>query len=232
MKIILLGATGMIGAGVLIECLEDERVRSVLVLGRRPCGARHAKLRELIRSDFLHFADVSSDLADHDACLFCLGVSSAGMTEAEYSRVTYDLTVATAKAACDANPGLTFCYVSGEGTDGTEIGRSMWARVKGRTENALLRMPCPAYMFRPGFVRPMKGVRSRTRAYRVVYRVLGPAFPVLGRLFPTHVTTTVNLGRAMIRVAAGGHAKRILENADINALADEAAPPGSQADMG
>lgn len=209
----------MVGAGVLTECLEDPRVQSVLVVGRRPCGIAHPKLRELILSDFFDYSDAKTDLTGHDACFFCLGVSAAGMTEATYHRLTYDLTLSAAEALADLNPGLTFCYVSGEGTDSTERGRFMWARVKGKTENHLLRMPFHAYMFRPGFIQPLKGARSKTKLYQAFYSILGPIFPLLKRLLPSHLTTTVNVGRAMIQVAASGYSKRVLENPDINVLA-------------
>ncbi len=142
-----------------------------------------------------------------------------GMSEAAYHRVTYDLTVAAAQSLLGLNPALTFCYVSGEGTDSTERGRLMWARVKGKTENQLLRMPLKAYMFRPGFIHPLRGVRSRIRVFQTMYTILGPFYPLLKRLLPKHVTTTVNVGRAMIEVAARGHTKPVLENPDINSLA-------------
>jgi uncharacterized protein YbjT (DUF2867 family) len=209
----------MVGTGVLTECLEDPRVRSVLVVGRKPCGVSHPKVRELIRSDFFDYSDATADLTGHDACFFCLGVTAAGMTEAAYHRLTYELTVSAAGALVELNPGLTFCYVSGEGTDNTERGRFMWARVKGKTENHLLGMPFDAYMFRPGFIQPLKGARSKTRLYQAVYNVVGPLYPLLKRLLPSHVTTTANVGRALIQVAANGYSKRVLENQDINALA-------------
>jgi uncharacterized protein YbjT (DUF2867 family) len=221
-NVIVFGATGMVGAGVLIECLEDLRVRSVLVVGRTPCGVAHPKLRELIRSDFFNYSDAKADLKGHDACFFCLGVSASGMTEAAYHRLTYDLTLAAATALADLNPRLTFCYVSGEGTDSSERGRFMWARIKGKTENYLLRLPFKAYMFRPGFIQPLKGVRSKTRLYQAFYNVVGPIFPLVKLLLPRHVTTTVNVGRAMIRAAASGYSKHVLENPDINALAGTA----------
>ena len=179
-------------------------------------------MREIIRSDFFDWRDAEADLRGWDACFFCLGVSSVGMKEAAYHRVTYELTVAVAEALAAPNPRLTFCYVSGEGTDGTEHGRLMWARVKGKTENRLLRMAFKAYAFRPGYIQPLKGVRSKTRLYQAFYDVLGSLYPVLKRLLPGHVTTTENVGRAMIQVAAGGYAKRVLENRDINALAGAA----------
>ena len=219
MNVVVFGATGMVGAGVVIECLQDPRVRSVLVVGRTPCGVTHPRLRELIRSDFLDYGDATARLKNQDACFYCLGVSVAGMTEAAYHRVTYEMTVAAATALADLNPGLIFCYVSGEGTDSTERGRAMWARIKGKTENELLRLPFKAYMFRPGYVQPLKGVHSKTTWYQVFYNVLGPLYPLLRRLLPAHVTTTENVGRAMIQVAASGYAKRVLENPDINLLA-------------
>ena len=209
----------MVGAGVLTECLESPWVQSVLAVGRRPCGVTHPKLREVIRSDFFDYSEATADLTGYDACFFCLGVSSAGMKEIEYHRLTYELTLAAAEALVDLNPGLTFCYVSGEGTDSTERGRFMWARVKGKTENHLLRMPFKGFMFRPGFMQPLKGVRSRTKLYQAFYTVLGPFYPLLRRLAPRHVTTTENVGRAMIAVAARGYRKRVLENPDINAVA-------------
>jgi uncharacterized protein YbjT (DUF2867 family) len=218
-NVVVFGATGMVGAGVVIECLQDPRVRSVLVVGRTSCGVTHPKLRELIRSDFLDYSGATADLTNQDACFFCLGVSVAGMTEAAYHRVTYEMTVAAATALAHLNPGLIFCYVSGEGTDSTERGRAMWARIKGKTENALLRMPLKAYMFRPGYIQPLKGVRSKTTWYQAFYNVLGPLYPLLRRLLPAHVTTTENVGRAMIQVAASGYSKRVLENPDINTLA-------------
>jgi uncharacterized protein YbjT (DUF2867 family) len=219
MRVAVFGASGMVGAGVLRECLDDARVTSLLVVGRTACGVTHPKLRELIRGDFFDYRDVGDAFKGLDACFFCLGVSSVGMAEAEYTRVTYDLTIAAATALAAANPGMTFCYVSGTGTDSTERGRSMWARVKGRTENQLLRMPFKAYMFRPGYIQPLKGVRSKTGWYQAVYNMIGPLYPLLHRIAPNYFTTTENVGRAMIRVTAGGYEKRHLENVDINAVA-------------
>ena len=215
----------MVGAGVLIECLDDPRVQSVLVVGRNPCGVSHPKLRELLRSDFFDYRDVTADLSGYDACFFCLGVSSAGMREETYHHLTYDLTLAAAKALATLNPGLTFCYVSGEGTDGSERGRFMWARVKGKTENAIQRLFTKAFMFRPGYIQPLKGVRSKTAWYQAVYVVLGSLYPLLRRILPTHLTTTENMGRAMIEVAISGYPKPVLENVDINAVAHSSMTP-------
>ena len=219
MKVIVFGATGMVGAGVLIECLQDPRVHSILVIGRHSVGISNPKLRELIRTDFFGYGDVRDQLSGYDACFFCLGVSVAGMNEPDYHRLTYELTIATAEALVAVNPGITFCYVSAEGTDSTERGRWMWARVKGKTENHLLRLSGKSFMFRPGYIQPMKGVRSKTRLYQTFYSVFARFYPVLRKLAPTHVTTTENVGRAMIEVAAAGYARRILENSDINLLA-------------
>jgi uncharacterized protein YbjT (DUF2867 family) len=219
MKIILFGATGMVGQGVLRECLLDAEIERVLAVGRTPTGRADSKLRELVHKDMYHYVDVEDQLRGYDACFFCLGVSSAGMAEADYRHLTYDLTLAAAETLAKANPGMTFIYVSGMGTDSTEQGRSMWARVKGATENALLRLPLAAYMFRPGVIQPMHGEKSKTRIYRVMYVLMGFVIPLLLRVFPKYVTTTERIGRAMIEVAKHGAAKTILETQDINALA-------------
>jgi uncharacterized protein YbjT (DUF2867 family) len=222
MNVLLFGATGMIGDGVLHESLSDARVSSVLAVTRSALSHAHAKLREHRRTNFSVFADLAPELSHVDACFFCLGVSAASLTEAKYRELTFDMTLTAAKVLAEQRPGATFCYVSGEGTDSSTRGRLMWARVKGETENALFRLPLEAYMFRPGFIRPRPGVRSKTRLYRVAYSVLGPLYPALKRIAPTHVTTSENVGRAMIAVAATGYGKRILENHDINALAGAA----------
>jgi uncharacterized protein YbjT (DUF2867 family) len=216
MKVIIFGATGMVGRGVLRECLIDRRVEAVLAVGRSPTGVEHPKLRELRHDDLLDLAGVEERLAGHDACFFCLGVSSAGMSERDYRHVTYDCTLSVAGTLARISPGSAFVYVSGLGTDAG--GRAMWARVKGETENALLALPLEAYMFRPGFIHPMHGVTSRTRIYRVAYMVTRPLFPVLRLVFPDAVTTTERIGQAMITVAERGAPKRVLGPADINAL--------------
>ncbi|HKT04716.1 MAG TPA: epimerase [Rugosimonospora sp.] len=219
MRVIVFGATGMVGQGALRECLRDDRVEQVLAVTRSALGQRHPKLRELVPPDFYDFSAVRGELAGYDACLFCLGVSSLGMDEAAYRRVTYDLTLAAATLLAELNPELVFEYVSGQGTDGTGTGRRMWARVKGQTENALLALPFRGYMLRPGFIQPRYGVTSRTGWYRAVYRLTGGLYPVLRRLFPGSVTTTEHLGRAMLAVARDGAPKRVLENRDINTVA-------------
>jgi uncharacterized protein YbjT (DUF2867 family) len=217
MRVILFGATGMIGQGVLRECLLDPGVERVLAVGRRSTGLRHEKLREIVLEDLSELSALESELTGFDACLYCLGVSSAGMSEAEYRRVTYDLTMAAAETLVKRNSGMTFLYISGAGTDSTERGRAMWARVKGATENALLRLPFKAaYMLRPAYIQPLHGIRSSTRWTRVLYAVMGPLYPVWKTLFPKYVTTTEELARAMIRVAKDGAPKRILESRDFS----------------
>ena len=219
MNVLLFGSTGMVGQGVLRECLLDPDIDRVLALVRQPSGQSHPKLRELVPADFYNLDPNAADLSGYDACFFTLGVSSAGMSEQEYRRVTYDLTLSAAKLLARLNPGMTFLYVSGTGTDSTERGRSMWARVKGQTENALLRLPFrAAYMFRPGFIQPLHGIRSKTKLYRVLYALAAPLVPVLKLVAPSAVTTTEQLGRAMIRVAKHGYSRPIIEAREINAI--------------
>ena len=219
MRTIIFGATGMVGMGVLLECLEDARVQSVLVVGRSSTGVTHPKMQEVLHKDFFDFAPIQSHFIGYDACFFSLGVSALGLSEERYHHLTFDLTLAVARSIVQVNPNLTFCYVSGAGTDSTERGRTMWARVKGKTENALLALPFrAAYMFRPGFIVPLKGVRSKTRLYQTFYSVLGPLLPLLRRASPRLVTTTVIVARAFIEVAGKGYPRRVLEMEDINAL--------------
>ncbi|MFF0607066.1 NAD-dependent epimerase/dehydratase family protein [Nocardia tengchongensis] len=219
MKVILFGATGMIGRGVLNECLRDERVEQVLAIGRSSLGIEDPKLCERVQSDPGDLAAIADELGEFDACFFCLGVSSVGMKEADYRRITYDLTLRIARTLADANPRMTFIYVSGQGTDSTEKGRSMWARVKGKTENDLLALPFRAYMFRPGFVQPMDGVVSKTPLYRVAYSIAGPLIPLFKRLAPNAVNDNREIGRAMIAVAASGANERVLTPREITARA-------------
>ena len=232
MKVILFGATGMVGQGVLRECLLDPDVESVLAIGRGGSGQRHEKLQEMIENDLFEFFSTEevtgvSDgetsptdaLAGYDACFFCLGVSSAGMNEQEYRRVTYDLTMAVAATLAKLNPAMTFIYVSGAGTDSTERGRMMWARVKGKTENALLgTFRKAAYMFRPGYIQPLHGIRTKTKWYGAMYAVMAPLYPVWKLLMPNLVTTTECIGRAMLNVAKHGAPKHVLESREINGL--------------
>jgi len=219
MNVILFGATGMIGQGVLQECLRDARVERVLAVGRTALEVEHPKLRQVVRSDLTDLSGMEAELADYDACFFCLGVSSVGMKEEAYRRITYDLTLSIARTLAAADPDQTFVYVSGQGTDSSEQGRSMWARVKGKTENDLLELPFRAYMFRPGFVQPMDGVVSRTRLYRLAYAITGPLVPLLRRLAPNAVNDNRQIGRAMLAVAATGPEQRVLTPRDINAYA-------------
>jgi uncharacterized protein YbjT (DUF2867 family) len=219
MNIILFGATGMVGQGVLRECMVDPDVQSVLSVGRGATGQHHQKLRELIHKNMFDFSTIESQLSGFDACFFCLGISSAGMKEADYRRITYDIAMAAAQTLVKLNPAMTFIYVSGAGTDSTEHGRIMWARVKGETENALLRLPFKAAcMFRPGVIVPLHGVQSKTKLYRIVYTAVGPLLHTLYVWFPEFVTTTEQIGRAMIKVAREGPSKEILESSDINRL--------------
>ena len=209
----------MIGQGVLRECLLDPEITSVLCIGRSTVGQQNEKLREIICKDLYDFTPIENDLRGYDACLFCLGVSSAGMTESDYSHVTYDLTIAVAKTLVIQNPGMTFIYISGMGADSTEKGRTMWARVKGKTENALLGLPFKAaYMFRPGLIQPMHGIKSKTKSYRIMYAIMSPIVPLLTAAFPKYVTTTEKLARAMINAAKRGAPNPIIETRDINAL--------------
>jgi len=219
MNVILFGATGMIGQGVLRECLLDPNVDTILSVGRSARGQRAGKLRELVHRDLLDLSAIEPQLTGFDACFFCLGVSSAGMTEPAYRRVTFDMTLAVARALARLNARMTFIYVSGAGTDSSGAGRIMWARVKGQTETALLQLPFKAaVMFRPAAIVPLYGVTSRTWWYRALYALTRPLLPVLRAAFPQYVTTTEQMGRAMLRVAQHGAPKPILETRDINAL--------------
>ena len=209
----------MVGKGVLLECLDSPDVESVLVINRKSLGLKHPKLKEVLHSDFFDLAPVASEMKGYDSCFFCLGVSSAGMKEEEYTRLTYGLTLTFAKTLISQNPGSVFCYVSGAGTDSSEKGKVMWARVKGRTENALLALPFKAaYMFRPGFIEPLKGIRSATKLYNTLYIILRPLFPIF-RALPKYATDTVRVGRAMINVGLAGYEKNHLECTDINIIA-------------
>ncbi len=209
----------MVGLGVLRECLLDPGVDAVVTVGRSATGQHDPKLREIGHGDLFDLSPLEGELSGFDACFFCLGVSSAGMSERDYTRLTYDLTAGVAAVLARLNPQMTFIYVSGAGTDSTEHGRSMWARVKGRTENALLALPFKAaYMFRPALIQPMHGVRSKTKSYRVFYTLAKPILPAVRRLFPSFVTTTEQIGRAMLAVARRGAPKQLLETRDINGL--------------
>jgi uncharacterized protein YbjT (DUF2867 family) len=218
-KVILFGATGMVGQGVLRECLLDPDVETVLAIVRSSSLPQHAKLREIVEHDLSDLSAIEARLSGYDACFFCLGVSSVGKKEETYRRVTYDLTVSVARTLAKLNPTMTFIYVSGAGTDSTERGRQMWARVKGRTENTLLEMPFKAvYLFRPAYIQPLHGVRTKTAWYGALYAVMRPFYPVLKMLFPNYVTTTECVGHAMLKVTKHGFLKPVLENRDINQM--------------
>jgi uncharacterized protein YbjT (DUF2867 family) len=221
-KVVLFGATGMVGQGVLRECLLDPDVDGVLTIGRTATGKADPKLREIVRSDLADLAPIESQLAGYDACFFCLGVASAGMTEASYRRVTFDITLAAATTLVRLNPGMAFVYVSGAGADSSERGRVMWARVRGETENAVLRLPFKTVaIVRPAGIVPLHGITSRTALYRAAYTMTRPFWPVLYRAFPQYVTTTERLGRGVLQIAKHGTPKPILEARDINALTPE-----------
>jgi uncharacterized protein YbjT (DUF2867 family) len=226
MNVLVFGATGMVGQGVLRECLLDLDVRTAQTVGRTATGlpavaeASREKLRDVVHADMWEYASIAGALAGFDACFFCLGVASSGMKEADYEHITYGITLAAAETLCKLNPRMTFIYVSGAGTDSSEKGRIMWARVKGKTENTLLRLPfASAYMFRPGVIEPLHGIKSKTGSYRVMYSIAAPVLPLFRRLFPDHVLTTEQIGRAMLAVAKSGFPKRILESQDIRLAA-------------
>jgi uncharacterized protein YbjT (DUF2867 family) len=219
MKAIVLGSTGMVGKAVLLECLDDNRITKVVVINRRSLNMRHEKLVEVIHDDFYDISPLKDQLAGYDACFFCLGISSVGMSEEKYRRVTYDLTLSFATTYVSANPAAVFCYVSGTGTDSSEHGKLMWARVKGKTENDLLKIGFrDAYMFRPGYIQPLKGVRARSAVVNVLYFVLTPLYYIL-KAAGSSVTDSVSLGKAMICAAINGYSKKIIEPKDINVLA-------------
>ena len=218
MKVLIFGATGMVGQGVLRECLQAADVERVVTVGRTGTGVQDAKLREIVHRDLFHYAEIEGELSGFDACFFTLGVSSSGMTEVAYDHVTFTLTMTAAQTLSRLNPAMTFIYVSGAGTDSTESGRVMWARVKGRTENELLRLPFKAYMFRPGMIQPLDGIRSKTTLYRVMYVLMTPLMTPLRRMFPKYVLSTREIGQAMLAVARHGYGKRILETWDLRGV--------------
>jgi len=219
MKVIVFGATGMVGQGVLRECLVDAGVESVLAVGRSPTGQRHAKLHEILHDDFTDFSAIEPQLTGYDACFFCLGVSSVGMEAERYRHLTYDVTMAAATTLSRLNPDMVFTYVTGRSTDSTERGPQRWARVKGKTENDLLKLPFKAaYMFRPAGIQPLHGVRSKTAWVQAIYVVAAPLLSWLVRTAPKFMTTSEQLGRAMIHVARDGYPKPILESEDINRI--------------
>lgn len=219
MRVVIFGATGMVGQGVLRECLLDPGVERVLAVGRSPTAQRDPKLVELICDNFVDYSAIEPQLAGYDACFFCLGVSSIGMDEARYRHLTYDITLAAATTLARLNPGMVFTYVTGRGADSTEQGPQMWARVKGKTENDLLKLPFKAaYMFRPAGIQPLHGVRSKTGWVQAIYVATSPLLSFLVRVAPSYMTTSEQLGRAMLKVARDGYPRPVLESEDINSL--------------
>jgi len=220
MKVLIFGATGMVGRGVLRECLLDPGVESVTTVGRSATGEKHAKLHEIVHADLWNYTSIEAQLVGVDACFFCLGVASAGMKEADYTRITYGIALAAGETLARLNPRMTFVFVSGAGADSSEKGGIMWARVKGKAENAILRLPIKAaYVFRPGIIQPLHGIRSRTAAYRIGYAVMRPLMPILRWAIPDRVLTTEEIGRAMLAVARKGAPKGVLESRDIRRAA-------------
>jgi uncharacterized protein YbjT (DUF2867 family) len=228
MKVLIFGATGMVGQGVLRACLSDPDVELAVTVGRSSAGEQNprlqrANLREIIHLNLNDLSAIEAELTGFDACFFTLGVSSSGMNETAYERITYSLTLSAAETLSRLNPGMTFIYVSGAGTDSSEKGRILWARVKGRVENALLRLPLEAYMFRPGLIQPLDGIQSKTPAYRIAYGLMKPLLPLLRRALPNQVLSTREIGWAMLEVARHGYEKRIIETRDIRAVVESTA---------
>lgn len=218
LKVILFGSTGMIGQGVLIECLNDIQIESVLVVNRKSSKIKHPKLKEIIHADFFNLSPITNQLNGYNACFYCLGVTSAGLSEGEYLRNTFELTTKVAETVLSVNNNISFCYISGAGSDSTEKGKTMWARVKGKTENTLLKMSFKkVYLFRPGFIQPLNGIKSRTKLYRTMYAIFKPFYFIL-KHFESYVTTTEILGKAMIYAVTNGSEKNILESKDINEM--------------
>lgn len=217
MKVILIfGATGMVGQGLLLESLKDTAIEKIIVIGRTPCNKTHPKLHEIIRDNLFSYSDISAQLTGIDATFFCLGTTAAGKNEAQYSLITKDLTLAAAQTLSSLNPNHTFVYVSADGADSSETSRMMWARVRGKTENELLKLPFKnVFIFRPGVIQPLDGIQSKTTAYRLGYNVLKPVLPILRYLLPKFVTSTRLLAQAMLKVAKAGYNKKIINAADI-----------------
>lgn len=215
-KAIITGTTGMVGEGVLIECLQDSRLEAVLVISRKPCGVSHPKLKEIIHKDFFDLSAIEDQLGGYNACYFCLGVSSVGMKEPEYYKLTYTLTLHVAQTLSKQNGDMTFCYISGAGRDSTESGKSMWARVKGKTENDLMKLPFKqAFAFRPGLMRPHKGAKNVLS----LYKYLGWLYPIIKALTPNSACDIAEVGRAMINVTLNGYETQVLEVKNIIAAA-------------
>ncbi|MEQ8325419.1 MAG: epimerase [Vicingaceae bacterium] len=221
MKIIIFGSTGMVGKGILLECLDDRRIDKVLVVNRSQVGITNPKLKEFIQQDLFDLSNLREEFNGLGACFFPLGVSVIGMSEEAYTRITHDLTLYIAKMMAELNPGMVFTYVSGVGTDSTENGRSMWARVKGKTENDLMKLPFKgAYMFRPGYIQPLRGIKSKTGWYNALYIIFKPLYPLMKALSPKTVTTTTDVGKAMIYCALNGDEKKVVDVEEINRMAE------------
>jgi uncharacterized protein YbjT (DUF2867 family) len=221
-KVIVTGATGMVGKGVLLECLDHDSVAEVLSIGRNSLGIEHPKLKELIQNDFSDFTNVQKELSGYDACFFCLGISAAGLKEEQYKRITYDYTINLARVLFEASPEMTFNYVSGQGTDSSEKGRTMWARVKGKTENDLLKMGFKqAFMFRPGMIIPLRGIKSRTKSYQFMYDYFMWLVKITKAISPKSVVNTTQIGLAMINSMLKGYDKNVLSPKDIIVLSEK-----------
>jgi uncharacterized protein YbjT (DUF2867 family) len=220
MKVLIFGATGMVGQGTLHECLAAADVSQVTAVGRTPVTQVHPKLQQLAQADLIHLDERANELQGFDACFFCLGVSSSGMSEAAYRHTTYDVTLKVAELLARLNPGMTFVYVSGAGTDSSEQGPSMWARVKGKTENDLQKLPFRSvYLFRPGIIQPLHGIKSKTPAYRHFYNLANPILTLVRGIFPSTVVTTEDIGQAMLNAARQSNGRVIVEAKDLAGLA-------------
>ncbi|MFL6657384.1 MAG: NAD-dependent epimerase/dehydratase family protein [Massilia sp.] len=223
MNVLIFGATGMVGQGVLRECLQAPDVQLVKTVGRTPTGQQHPKLREMVHAEMWDYEGVDEQLSDFDACFFCLGVTSSGMSEKDYTHLTYDMTLAVAQKLVAINPNMVFIYVSGAGADSSETSRVMWERVRGKTENALLKLPFRGvYIFRPGMIQPLDGIKSKTAAYRIFYSLTKPLLPLLRAALPKQVLSTRHVGQAMLAAVRNGARKRVLESADISELGRKA----------
>ena len=219
MKVLIFGATGMVGQGVLRECLQSSDVELVQTIGRAPTGQQHPKLREVVHAEMWHYESIREELAQFDACFFCIGVTSSGVSEKDYLHLTYDMTLAAAEALAQANPRMVFIYVSAAGADTTETSRIMWERVRGKTENALLKLPFRGvYIFRPGMIEPLDGIKSKTAAYRIFYTLTKTLLPLLRAALPETILSTRQMGQAMLAVTRNGYQKRVLESRDINLI--------------
>ncbi len=220
MKVIITGATGMIGKGVLLECLDHEAINEVLAFGRSPVGITHHKLKEILHQDFSDFTSMKESLVGYDACYYCLGISAAGLKEDQYRKITYEYTMALAEVLYKNNPEMTFIFVSGQGSDSSETSSMMWARVKGKAENDILQMGFrQAFMFRPGVLLPLRGIKSRTKGYQFMYDYFMWLVKAVKILVPNYVVSTTQIGLAMIQATVGGYEKDIINPKDMIALA-------------